>query len=1471
MSVPRQFGFLTSLFIATALFWSSVSSAFLTYQSNEIAKTATASYIPARVSVDLDALFGADQAKRLQAMNVTLPSGKSYSVSSSNVLNGLNGGKTFVGYFDELGEHYRIYITETQGEISGLMFSPEGILDLSSVVGATTGRATLTSRGAAGQIKAQHFGSDAKPLPEAELAARLNRLDGNSLLSEQQLKAAVERAKAGTQVTVDILVTYTAGMITRHANAAGVLARINTLVATMNDALAQSQVNLTIQLVNATRVTYSDSGTNDAALTAISPASPNPIKATMDGLRNQYGADLVVLLRPYERATHSGCGLAWVLGFGASGVSAADAPYGFSAISDGVDVGNTGYYCDDLTFSHELGHNMGLSHDRANAGGIVGATNYAYGYINSAAGFGTIMSYASNRVTRFSNPNILCLGVPCGIVRTDTANSADAAGAILTTMDAVAAFRASVLPGTPMVTGVTSGDAQVSVAFTPPASTGGTAIIGYSATCGTVTVTGTASPIVVSPLTNGVAVTCTVKATNSVGTGLASMPSNNVTPLGPPGAPTIGAVTAGNGQVSVAFTAPASNGGSAIIGYSATCGSVTVSGATSPIVVSPLTNGTAVTCTVKAINVIGPSVASAASASVTPATIPGAPTIGAVAAGNAQVSVAFTAPASNGGSAITDYSATCGSVTVNGATSPIVVSPLTNGTAVTCTVKANNAVGPSGASGASTSVTPATVPSAPTIGAVTAGNGQVSVTFTASASNGGSAITGYSATCGSVTVNGATSPIVVSPLPNGTAVTCTVKANNVIGPSVASAASASVTPTAPATVPGAPTIGAVTPGNAQVSVAFTAPASNGGSAIIDYSATCDAITVNGASSPIVVSPLTNGTAVTCTVKANNAVGSSVASAASASVTPATVPGAPTIGAVTAGNGQVSVAFTAPASNGGSAITGYSATCGAITVNGATSPIVVSPLTNGTAVTCTVKANNAVGPSAASAASASVTPVAPPGVPGAPTIGTVTAGNALVSVAFTAPASNGGSAITDYSATCGSVTVNGPTSPIIVSPLPNGTAVTCTVKANNSVGPSAASAASASVTPAAPATVPSAPTITAVTPGSGNVSVAFTPPSSSGGSAITGYTATCGGVSAMGPSSPVVVGPLPNGVTVTCSVVASNASGSGAVSAASGSVAPLAAGVCGPANGGTYGASPPTALLCTEGVASLVSGNGPWTWQCTSSTGVANCSAQLLAPGGCNCAGPGGLANPGTDFAAVAAPDVSRRGIEQKVAQLLRQNAETAKSAAATKPTRPEAYPWVVSHTADLDGDGVPDLLWRNAITGRVSASIMKAGKLAEQGVALDVDPNWQIAFTADLNGDGKQDLVWRNTVTGASAVWLMVGLKAIEKKLLTEDPNWEVTTAADLTGDGRADLIWTSKASGAMFVTVMRGVHTESYGQLLPAGTQWKIAHLADLNGDGKVDIVWRDGLTGDYAVWLMDGFTATHGFKLSAESVLKN
>ncbi len=665
------------------------------------------------------------------------------------------------------------------------------------------------------------------------------------------------------------------------------------------------------------------------------------------------------------------------------------------------------------------------------------------------------------------------------------------------------------VPGAPTIGTATGGNAQASVPFSPPASNGGAAITKYTVTAtdsttpsnGGESATGASSPIVVTGLTNGDSYTFTVTATNSAGTGAASAASNAVVPAPTvPGAPTIGTATSGNAQASVAFSPPATNGGATITQYTVTAtdsttpanGGQVVSGASSPIVVTALTNGDSYTFTVTATNSVGTGAASAASNAVIPVTVPGAPVIGSASAGDSQASVAFSPPATNGGATITQYTVTAtdsttpanGGQVVSGASSPIVVTALTNGDSYTFTVTATNSQGTGAASSASNTVVPATVPDAPVDITATGGNAQASISFSPPDNDGGSTITQYTVTAsdsttpanGGQVVSGAGSPIVVTGLTNGDGYTFTVTATNADGTGETSAPSNTVVP---ATVPGAPTIGSATGGNAQASVAFSPPAVDGGATITQYTVTASDSTtpanggqvVSGDGSPIVVTGLTNGNSYTFTVTATNSAGTGTASSASNAVVPVTVPGAPTIGTATGGNAQASVAFTPPAVDGGATITQYTVTAsdsttpanGGQVVSGAGSPIVVTGLTNGNSYTFTVTATNSAGTGTASSASNAVVPVT---VPGAPTIGTATAEKGSVKLTWTAPASNGGAAITHYvikPSTGSSVTVGDVTSDTVTG-LTNGTAYTFTVAATNSAGTGHASAASKSVTP-----------------------------------------------------------------------------------------------------------------------------------------------------------------------------------------------------------------------------------------------------------------------------------------------------------------------------------------------------------------------------------------------------------------------
>ena len=260
--------------------------------------------------------------------------------------------------------------------------------------------------------------------------------------------------------------------------------------------------------------------------------------------------------------------------------------------------------------------------------------------------------------------------------------------------------------------------------------------------------------------------------------------------------------------------------------------------------------GSAATATITA--KLGGTNVSSSPAAITVASAPGAPiSLAATSNADSQVPLAWNAPASNGGSAITnylvEYSANGGGTwstfahSASTATS-ITVTGLTNGTTYTFRVSAINAIGTSTASSTATA-TPVGAPGAPTNLSATPASGQAALTWTAPSNNGGSAITDYvieySSSGGtswstfSHTASTATS-ITVTGLTNGTVYTFRVSARNASGTGATSS-----TTTATPGAPGAPTnlgvsLNQVSGTSHTASVTWTAPASNGGSAVTDY-------------------------------------------------------------------------------------------------------------------------------------------------------------------------------------------------------------------------------------------------------------------------------------------------------------------------------------------------------------------------------------------------------------------------------------------------------------------------------------------------------------------------------------------------------------------------------------------------------------------------------------------------------------
>ncbi|GAB1046495.1 MAG: hypothetical protein SPiTSB_07600 [Shewanella algae] len=278
-------------------------------------------------------------------------------------------------------------------------------------------------------------------------------------------------------------------------------------------------------------------------------------------------------------------------------------------------------------------------------------------------------------------------------------------------------------------------------------------------------------------------------------------------------------------------------------------------------------------------------------------TVPGAPIIGTASALDGQAVVNFSAPASDGGSAITSYQVTSspGGITASGANSPIGVAGLTNGTSYTFTVQAINAVGTSSPSAPSNSVVPKanqTIsfnnPGAQDFG--------TTPTLTATASSGLTPVFSSSTTgvC-TITASGTLTFVTTG--------NCSIDADQPGDSSYNAAPTVTQSFTVNAVVPGAPTSVNAVASDASATVSFSAPASTGGAAISSYTVTSSpgGITASGAGSPLTVSGLSNGTDYSFIVSASNIAGTGPASSPSNTVTPEPDNKAPSISGTPAGS------------------------------------------------------------------------------------------------------------------------------------------------------------------------------------------------------------------------------------------------------------------------------------------------------------------------------------------------------------------------------------------------------------------------------------------------------------------------------------------------------------------------------------------------------------------------------------------
>ena len=458
---------------------------------------------------------------------------------------------------------------------------------------------------------------------------------------------------------------------------------------------------------------------------------------------------------------------------------------------------------------------------------------------------------------------------------------------------------------------------------------------------------------------------------------------------------------------------------------------------------------------------------------------------------------------------------------------------------------------PPGSGFITAAVVAATVPDAPEGFTAIAVEGGASLSWSAPASDGGAAITGYVLTYGTVSaVLGNTLAATVGGLTAGEEYAFTLQAANSVGLGAAATAAASLAVVPPATVPDAPQSLSAVAGDGLIGLTWDAPNSDGGATItayIVYANSAAALTASGDASAATLTGLTNGATYTLWVNARNSVGESSQSNATLATPQAAVsaPDAPAGFTAVAVEGGASLQWSAPASDGGASVTGYVLTYGSETINlGATLAATLGGLTPGAEYAFTLQAGNAVGLGAAATATATVPAVAPD----APAGFTASAIAGGASLSWSAPVNDGGASVTGYVLSYGDVSQNFAASvtATTLGGLTPGAEYAFTLQAANSAGAGAPATAAATI----PAVLPGAPQSFAAVAVAGGASLSWLAPASDGGAAVTGYVLTYGTETInLGATLAATLGGLTPGAEYAFTLQAGNAVGLGAAATA----------------------------------------------------------------------------------------------------------------------------------------------------------------------------------------------------------------------------------------------------------------------------------------------------------------------------------
>lgn len=389
------------LFLILCLFcWNSAlrvdaqnKAAFFSIKGTPQAKSAAERYSVASIKeADIEINLASVNASRLY---LPLFDGKTYEAAGTGTEMRSLTDLTWRGKIREGKFEGDVVLTLKNGYVAGIIYTPDSVYEIVPI----RNRQILVQLD---QMKFPECAGDIKgdpPTPNAQPESPSATIDSGD--------------------RIDVLVLYSTPVKTTLGGDAQAQTFSQSSIDITNTTYINSKIRQRVRLVSAQETAIAETGSLSSELTALRA------NAAAGTTRNTFNADLVAMLSN----SSDNCGIGNLMG--AAGGNPAN---GFTVTSRTCAVGN-------LSFPHELGHNMASHHNPENAG----TPTFPYGFGHYVNGnFRTVMSYVDpctsgcTRRPYFSNPAVFFNGVPTGIH-----NARDNARSINNTADWIANYRYS--------------------------------------------------------------------------------------------------------------------------------------------------------------------------------------------------------------------------------------------------------------------------------------------------------------------------------------------------------------------------------------------------------------------------------------------------------------------------------------------------------------------------------------------------------------------------------------------------------------------------------------------------------------------------------------------------------------------------------------------------------------------------------------------------------------------------------------------------------------------------------------------------------------------------------------------------------------------------------------------------------------------------------------------------------------------